>query len=161
MPATTFDPSATPDAQLRFLVGILEPDVQKLFRAVRSALRKRLPSANELAYDYFTFVVISYSPTEHPTDGIIALAGRPDGVRLYLMHGKKPLPDPKKLLLGSAKQTRYVPIESASDLKNPDVEALIAAVIDQAKIPLPKGVRGKLVIRSISKKRAVVKKKAK
>jgi hypothetical protein len=121
-------------------------------RSVRSAVRKRLPTANELVYDYHTSFVIAYSPTERPTDGIVSIAARADGVRLYLMHGPQ-LSDPKKLLLGSGRQTRFIRVEAASQLADPDVEALIAAAIDLAGVPLPRKGRGKLVIRTASPKR--------
>jgi hypothetical protein len=125
----------------------LDPKDQKLARSVRAALRKRFPTANELAYDYKTFVVIAYSPTDRGIDGIVSIAARPDGVRLYLMNGPQ-LPDPKRLLLGTGKQTRFVRLESASQLAHPDVKALIGAAIDRAEISLPTKGRGRLIIRS-------------
>jgi hypothetical protein len=68
-------------------------------------------------------------------------------VRLYI-NQSVPLPDPKKLLLGSGRQARYIPLEAASTLAAPDVEALIAAAIDQAKLPFPSQGGGKLIIRT-------------
>ena len=152
MAVSTFDATGTPEAQLKFFIEMFDAEKQKLIRAVRSAVRKRLPTANELVYDYHTFFVIGYSPTDRPTDGIVAIAARTDGVRLYLMQGPQ-LPDPKKLLLGSGKQTRFIRVEAAKQLAHPDVEALIAAAIDRARVPLPSKGRGRLVIRSISAKR--------
>ena len=156
MAVRSFDAKGTPEAQLRFFIENFDPREQRLIRAVRSAVRKRLPTANELVYDYYTFFVIGYSPTGHPIDGIVAIAARPDGVRLYFMY-RKPLPDPKKLLSGTGKQARFIRVEAASRLAHPDVEALIAAAIDQARVPLPSKAqaraRGRLVIRSISAKR--------
>jgi hypothetical protein len=67
-------------------------------------MRKRFPTAHELAYDYSSHVVISYSATDRAIDSIVAIAGRADGVRLYLMHGPQ-LPDPKGLLLGLVRTT--------------------------------------------------------
>ncbi|MGV3708550.1 MAG: hypothetical protein ACO1Q7_06885 [Gemmatimonas sp.] len=153
--ARTLDVQGTPASQLQFFMGMLEPAQQKLFRAVRTAMRKRMPTANELVYDYLTFFVITYSATEHPTDGIITIAGRPEGVRLYVMLGKNPKADPKKLLKGSGTQARYVEIASGEDLSNPDIETLIRAAIAEAKTPLPDEGSGKLVIRSISPKRGL------
>jgi len=79
------------------------------------------------------------------------MAARANGVGLCFIHGAS-LPDPKKLLLGSGKQTRFIRLESATTLARPEVEALIAAAIAQAKTPLPKSGRGKLIIRSVSAK---------
>jgi hypothetical protein len=41
----------TPAAQLRVYIDKLDSKNQKLFRSVRAAVRKRFPTANELAYD--------------------------------------------------------------------------------------------------------------
>src|SRR5215470_949828 len=137
----------TPEAQLRACIDKLDPKDQKLFRSVRAAVRKRFPTANELAYDYSDSVVIGYSPTDRGIDGIVSIAARADGVRLYLMHGPQ-LPDPKKLLLGSGKQVRFVRVEAASQLAHPDVEALMAAAMDRASVPLPSKGRGSLIMKS-------------
>ena len=136
---------ATPEAQLRSLIEKFDPKDQKLIRSVRSAVRKRLPTANELLYDYGSFFVIGYSATDHPTDGIVSIAARADGVRLYLTQGPQ-LPDPKKLLMGSGKQARFVSLETASKLAHPDVEALITAAIGQSKVPMPSNGKGTLIM---------------
>ncbi len=152
MAVSSIGAKVTPEGQLRAYIEMFDPKHQRLIRAVRSAVRKRLPTANELVYDYNTFFVIGYSPTDRPTDGVVAIAARPDGVRLYLMQGPQS-PDPKKLLMGSGKQTRFIRVEAASELAHPDVEALIAAAIDHAGVPLPSRERGKLVIRTVAAKR--------
>jgi hypothetical protein len=141
----------TPEAQLRSYINRSDPKDQKLFRSVRAALRKRFPTANELAYDYNSFFVIAYSPTDRGIDGIVSFAARADGARLYLMHGPQLL-DPKKLLLGSGKQARYVRVETARQLAHPDVEALIVAAIDHARVPLPSKGKGRLIIRTAATK---------
>jgi hypothetical protein len=143
----------TPEAELRSWIQRLDPKVQKLMRSVRAAVRKRFPTAHELAYDYSSHVVISYSPTDRAIDAIVAIAGRADGVRLYLMNGPQ-LPDPKGLLLGSGKQTRFVHVEAASQLTHPDLKALIAAAVDQSTVPLPSKGEGKLIIKSSTAKRS-------
>lgn len=141
----------TPEAQLRSFIDRFDPKDQKLIRSVRAAVRKRLPAANELAYDYNSSIVIGYSPTDHGIDGIVAISARATGVALYFNQGPQ-LPDPKKLLRGSGKQTRFVPVDAASQLAHPDVEAMIAAAIDQAKVPLPSKGKGKLFIRGAAAK---------
>lgn len=138
--------SAEPEAQLESFLERFDPKIQKVFRSVRAALRKRFPTANELAYDYADSVVISFTPTDHGKDGIVTIAARADGLRLYLSGGPK-LPDPKKLLQGSAGIVRYVPLESASELAQPDVKVLIAAALDQAKVPYASKGKGSLIIR--------------
>ena len=142
----------TPESQLRFLIEKFDDKNQKLIRSLRAALCKRFPTANELVYDYGFSLVISYSPTEQGIEGIFSLSARAEGLSLYFTNGPQ-LPDPKKLLMGSAKLVRYIPVESASRLKHPDVEALIAAAIDKAKVPYPSKGSGKLVIKTFGAKK--------
>ncbi len=150
----------TPEAQLRSLIGKFDPKDQRLIRSIRSAVRKRVPTANELIYDYRSFFVIGYSPSEHGIEGILTIAARPDGMRLYFAHGPQ-LPDPKKLLMGSGKQTRFIQVEAASRLKHPDVEALIAASIELASVPLPSKGGGKLITKTSAATRRPRRKPAK
>ena len=67
---------------------------------MRRWLRKRLPTAHEVVYEYRDCFVISYSPNERGYEGVLAIRASADGVRLYFNHGKG-LPDPEKLLQGS------------------------------------------------------------
>ena len=153
MPRKSAEATITPEAQLRSFVEKFDLEHQKVFRSVRSAVRKRLPSCNELVYDYAANLVIGYSPTERPTDGSLSISLRADGVRLYFAYGKK-LSDPKKLLKGSGTQTRFITVDAARRLAHPDVEALISAELAQAAIKAPPDGHGKLLIRSDATKRA-------
>ncbi len=152
--------AADAEAQLKAFIGKFAPADQRLIRAVRTAVRKRFPTANELVYDNYNFFVIGYSPTERPSDAIVSIAARANGVGLCFIQGAS-LPDPKKLLLGSGNQTRFIRLESASELARPEVEALVAAAIARAKTALPATGRGKLIIRSVSAKQRPRKKPAK
>jgi hypothetical protein len=150
----------TPEAELRSYIDRLDPSNQKLMRSVRAAMRKRFPTARELAYDYSSHVVIGYSPTEHGIDAVVAIDGRADGVRLYLMHGPQ-LPDPKGLLQGSGKMARFVQVDAARTLAHPDVKALIAAAVDRSTVPLPSKGKGILIIKASAAKRRPRRKPAK
>jgi len=79
-------------------------------------VRKRFPTANELAYDYKTFVVIGYSAPDRGIDAIVALAARSTGVSLYFNQGPK-VPDPKGILMGSGKRTRFIQLENGQSVE--------------------------------------------
>ena len=142
---------ASAGEQFRSFIEKFDAKDQRLIRAVRSAMRRRFPTANELVYDNYNFFVIGYSPSERPSDAIFSIAARASAVSLCFLHGAK-LPDPKKLLQGAGTQTRFIRLESADRLAHPDVEALVATAIARAKTPLPVRGRGQLIIRSISAK---------
>jgi Domain of unknown function (DU1801) len=144
-------PAASGEQQLAGFIKKFDSKNAALIRSVRAVLRKRLPTANELVYDNYNFFVIGYCSTERPSDCILSIAAGANGVGLSFYYGAT-LPDPSKLLLGSGSQNRFIRIESMAKLTRPEVEELIAAAIAQAKRPLPGSGRGKLIIRSISKK---------
>jgi hypothetical protein len=135
----------TPEAQLLRFIEALTPADQKLFRAVRAAVRTRVPAANEMVYDYPGNLVISYTASDLGKEGVLSLAARPGDLRLYFGGGPR-LPDPKKLLQGTGGLVRFIPVEAASRLKHPDVEALFVAAISLSRVPLPVKGRGKVVI---------------
>ena len=143
--------AANAERQLAAFIRKFSPVEQRLIRAVRKALRTRFPTANELVYDNYNFFVIGYSPTERPSDAIVSMAARANSVGLCFIHGAK-LPDPNKILLGSGNQTRFIRIDSPEIFERPEVKALVAAAIAQARAPLPAAGRGKLIIRSVSAK---------
>jgi hypothetical protein len=140
-----------PEKQLRSFIGKFAPKNQTLIRDVRKVLQKEFRSANELVYDNYNFFVIGYCSSERPSDCVFSIAASANGVSLCFMHGAK-LPDPKKLLNGSGKQTRFLRIESVGTLKRPEVKELLKVSAVQAKTPIPETGKGKLIIRSISAK---------
>ena len=158
-PSRTTGRAGPTEKQLEAFIGKFAPKDQRLIRAVRSTVRKRFPTANELVWDNYNFFVIGYSPTERPSDSIVSIAARANGVGLCFIHGAG-LPDPGKLLLGSGRQTRFIRLESAAVLARPEVEALLAAAIARAQTPLAAGGRGKLLIRSVSAKQRLRRKPA-
>jgi hypothetical protein len=141
----------SPEEQLQTFIDKFDSKNATLVRSVRKALRKRLPTANELVYDNYNFFVIGYCPTERPSDSILSLAAAANGVGLSFYYGAT-LPDPHKLLNGSGVQNRFLRLESADILARPEVESLIAAAIAQAENPLPASGKSKLIIRAISAK---------
>jgi hypothetical protein len=132
-------------------IGKFDTKVAKLVRECRAALRKRLPTANEIVYDNYNFLVFGFSTTERPSDCMVSLAANAKGVGLSFYYGAM-LPDPHKLLQGSGSQNRFIRLPTAAKLGDPLVGALIDAAIAQAKNPLPKTGRGYTNIKSISKK---------
>ncbi|MGH7522940.1 MAG: hypothetical protein ACREK8_01405 [Gemmatimonadales bacterium] len=135
------------ESGLRDLIARHAPAHQRLIGTMRRWLLERVPTAWELAYEYTDWIVLSYSPNANGYDGVLAIRANADGVALYLSRGKE-LPDPLKLLKGSAKLVRFIPVERAATLKRPEVVALVALAIAKNPLPFPRAGRGPLVIRS-------------
>ena len=136
------------EAQLRTLIDKFAPAHLRLIGAMRRSLRKRLPTAHEVVYEYGNLgaVVVSFSPNERGYEGVLAIRATADGVKLYFNQGKE-LPDPAKLLQGSS-QTRWIHLEGASTIVRPAVAGLIDEAIARNRVPFARAGRGPVVIRS-------------
>src|SRR5215472_8531838 len=125
------------ESQLKTFIDKFDPKNQAVVRAVRKALRTRLPTANEIVYDNYNFFVIGYSPTERPSDAIISIAANAKGVGLCFIYGAS-LRDPHKILHGSGNQTRFLRLPGVRTLAEPAVAALVRAAVADSDPPLPK-----------------------
>jgi hypothetical protein len=139
------------EAELRGLIAKFASPHQRLVGTVRRSLRKRLPTAHELVYEYRDCFVISFSPNERGYEGVLAIRASSEGVRLYFNRGKG-LPDPGKLLRGSGNQTRWIHLEGASTIARPAVARLIDEALARNRVPFARTGRGPVDIRSASAK---------
>jgi len=140
------------EAELRGLIAKFSPAHQGLIGTMRRSLRKRLPTAHEVVYEYADCFVISFSPNERGYAGVLAVRGSAKGVELYFNSGKA-LPDPDKLLQGSGKLARFIHMDRVSTLKRPAVARLIEEAIASNSVPFASTGRGPVVIRSTSAKK--------
>ena len=140
------------EAQVRTLIDKFAPAHLRLIAATRRCLRKRLPTAHEVVYEYDKSgaIVISYSPNERGYEGVLAIRASADGVKLYFNQGKD-LPDPAKLLQGSS-QARWINVEGASTLARPAVARLIDEAIARNRVPFAPTGRGPVVLHSVKSK---------
>lgn len=150
MPAST-TPGRSPAKQVAGFIAKFDPKIGKVIRACRTELRKLLPSAIELVYDNYNFFVIGFAATERASDTIVSLAAAANGVGLSFYQGAT-LPDPKRLLLGSGKQNRFIRLPDAASLQSPDVRALIRAAVTEARNPMSSKRGGYTIIKSVSAK---------
>jgi hypothetical protein len=140
------------EAEVRTLIDKFAPAHLRLIGAMRRWLRKRLPTAHEVVYEYRAWFVISYSPNDHGYEGVLGIRADADGVKLFFNHAKE-LPDPAKLLQGSGSQVRSIDMEGASTLARPEVARLIDEAIARNPVPFEAAGRGSVVMsRSTSAK---------
>jgi hypothetical protein len=140
------------EAVLRALVVKFAPTQVRLVSALRRVLHKRLPTAHEVVYEYRSWFVISYSPSGHGYEGVLAIRGDANGIKFYLNNGKG-LPDPEKLLKGSASLVRSIDLDGVKTLARPAVVRLIDAALKRNRVPFAHTGRGPVVIRSAAAKK--------
>ncbi|HWB21144.1 MAG TPA: hypothetical protein VG711_12655 [Phycisphaerales bacterium] len=141
------------ESQLTAMISRHAPEHHKLLTTARKSLGKHLPSAYEIIYEYRSWVVISYSPSDRGYQGVLGLRADADSVKLYFTQGKT-LPDPEKLLQGSA-NARWIQLESASTLTRPAVLRLVNEALARNPIPFAPadGGLGPVIINSTSAKK--------
>jgi hypothetical protein len=145
-------PPATPAAQLAGFLAKYTPSMAKEGRAALTRLRRLVPGAVQMVYDNWNGLVVGFGPTERPSEAVVSILLVPDHVSLCFIQDAPDLPDPERLLLGSGKVVRHIKLTSARDLDKPAIRALIKAAVSRSDVPFDPRARGKLVIRSISKK---------
>lgn len=142
-----------PRTQLDGFIERFDPEIAALAKAALAKMRKRFPNANQLVYDNYNALAIGFGPTERASDAIFSIAVYPRRVSLCLLQGgRSRLEDPNKLLRGSGSTNRFIPLERAGDLDQPEVEDLMAQALAKASVPLNPSATGLLLIKSVSAK---------
>ncbi len=100
------------------------PPVASLANRLRAIIAEAVPEAKETAYPGWR--AIGY---RHPKSGYFCgIFPLGDHVKLYFEYGAF-LPDPNGMLKGATKQTRYVVIRSAKDIKIAPLKRLMEAAV--------------------------------
>ena len=121
MPST-----GTADPAFAALLASYSKGVQDTARAARQLILGLIPGAIEVV-DAKT-AVIGYGYGTGYKDMVCTLILSKGGVKLGLVGGAS-LPDPRKLLEGSGKRHRYIPLERPADLRRPGLRPLLRATL--------------------------------
>lgn len=144
-------PPEVPEKQIASFLAKFTPEMAAKIKALRAALRSQFPTAWELVYDNYNFLVFGFCTTPRASDCIVSLAANSKGAVLSFYYGTS-VPDPHNLLQGSGNQNRFIRLEGVATLEMPEVRELIAAATALARTPLPAHGAGATVIQSISAK---------
>ena len=141
----------TADKELNRFIARFTPEVSKLAQEALKKMRKRLPGAVEMVYDNYNALVIGFGPNERASDAIFSIVLYPRWINLFFLQGAS-LADPKKLLKGSGNVVRHIVLESAKDLDQPDVKAMMNLALKSARVGIEQNATRKIIIKSVSAK---------
>jgi hypothetical protein len=116
------------ESQIATFLAKYSPAVEAQLREARNRLRALFPRGFELVYDNYNALVFAMSPTERTPDAFVSVAGYPNWVTLFFLHGKD-LQDPNRRLEGQGKQVRSIRLKNPATINTPEVEALIAQAV--------------------------------
>ena len=143
----------TPQAELNRMIARFTPDIARLGRGAIARMRKRLPVANLLVYDNYNGCGVGFSPTERGSGCVLSIVLYPRRVSLFFLQAMRAgLQDTQKLLQGSGSLIRFIPLDSPAMVDRAPVGALIKQALAAAKVPMPRAGKGKVIIKSVSKR---------
>lgn len=125
------------------------PDVAATARDALARLRARLGWADVLVYDNYNALAIGFSPSDRAGEAFLSIALYPRWMNLFFLRGAE-LDDPAALLKGKGSRVRHVRLVAADLLERKEIEALVAATLDQAGLSPPPGRAGRLIVKSVS-----------
>jgi hypothetical protein len=140
-----------PDSQLAGFLAKFTPEISERGRLIIGKLRGRLPEAHVLVYDNYNALAVGFGPNERASDAILSVALYPRWVSVFFLQAKA-LSDPARLLKGSGAVARHIVLTDHHDLDDPAISALINQALETAKVSLPPGQVGRVVIKSVSQK---------
>lgn len=139
------------ESQIKTFLAKYSPDVRKQLQSGRAHIRALFPRGYELVYDNYNALVFGFSSTERSSEAFLSIAGYPRWVNLFFLNGVD-LKDPKRLLQGAGVQVRSIRLESAEQLRQPDVQALIAQAIKPHRKALAAASSLQTLVKSVSAK---------
>ena len=139
--------------QLASFIARFTPEIVACADEVLDRLRARMPSAVQLVYDNYNALVIGFGPNERASDAIFSIAIYPRWINLFFLQAvRQRLEDPDLRLRGDGTTVRHIRIDDPATLDEDAVLALIEQSLAKARVPLPTGTKGRLVIRAIAAK---------
>ena len=118
-----------PDFQ--YYLDFKSREVIELFVDLRTFVLGLYPQANELLYHTHALTSV-FSLSDKLSDGFVMLPIYTNHVNLGFHKGAL-LSDPGRLLKGTGKLIRHIPVGSPEDYRNEQVETLVNAAIDFAR----------------------------
>lgn len=113
------------------LIGLYEPEIQRLIQAARSTLHIAFPSVTENPDLGAHLLGYSYGPGYKGTVATLILSKK--GVKIGIPYGFS-LPDPAHLLAGEGKVHRHVAIKHTAELKTRELRTLLEGALKAWKI---------------------------
>ena len=144
-------PDDEAERQLDGFIDKYTPEVAALTRALIEKMKRRLPGAQILVYDNYNALAIGFGPNDKVGDIILSIAAYPRWASLFFLRGAG-LPDTDGLLQGSGSRVRHIRMPAAEAFDDLRVEALIAAALARADVPIDPAGEQRLVIKSVSPK---------
>jgi hypothetical protein len=136
--------------ELDKIIAKQPPEMAKLARAVLAKLRPRFPGAVEMVYDKKRGMVVGFCPDDRASNVINSIGVYSKWINLYFFEGDS-LPDPDGLLQGTGNMVRNIRINSADDLDQPGVKALMAEALKRAHPKLDPKAKRRVLIRQRGK----------
>ncbi len=139
------------EAQVESFLAKYSPAIAAELRTARGRLQALFPRGHELVYDNYNALVFGFAAAERTSDAFLSVAGYPNWVTLFFLHGAN-LDDPSRLLQGAGSQVRSIRLRSAEQLDEQPVQALIEQAARPYREALLRAAPLQTTIKSVSAK---------
>jgi hypothetical protein len=116
-----------------------------LLAALRDRLRRLMPGAVEILYDYGDGLAISYAPSDKGYEGVLVLRSHAEGLRLYVNRAAE-RGDVQPLHKVRRGQAQYLRIDGPEMVDRPEIADLLRAAIALADPPFRAGAAGRVIL---------------
>ena len=113
-----------------FLLELKDRKIIELFKDLREFILEIYPDSNELVYHTHALTTV-FSISDKLSDGFCMLPIYTNHMNLGFNKGTL-LKDPHKLLTGTGKLIRHIPVDTKSDYRNKKVKDLVKSAVDFA-----------------------------
>ncbi|WP_425390769.1 DUF1801 domain-containing protein [Ekhidna sp.] len=114
-----------------FHLELKETELVELFVDLRSYIFELAPTCNEILYHTHALTSV-FSLSDKLSDAFCMIPIYTSHLNLGFHQGTM-LPDPNKLLQGTGKLIRHIPIKSPDDYRKPEIESLILSAINYSR----------------------------
>jgi len=121
-----------PPNELCEFLSAFDPSISKLFLATRRVVLAAAPEVNELIYNAYNAVTAAYSFSDRLKEAFCHVAAYSGHVNLGFNRGAE-LSDPAGILLGSGANIRHIRIARSSELRGPELQALVRAAVFEGR----------------------------
>ena len=144
-------PADDADPQIRGFLRKYTPAIAKQLREARRLLRAHFPRGFELVYDNYNALAIGIGPTERGSTAILSVAGYPNWVTFFFLHGAA-LHDPTRLLAGAGARVRSLRLKQPQDMNSAAAKVLIAQALRPHAAALRAAPKLTTIVKSVSAK---------
>src|SRR5574341_775408 len=118
-------------SEIQRYLATYDSPIREIATALRQIILEVVPNAIEVAYEGYNAIIVGFRHSRPPQSGFCYLLLETSRVTLGFSRGAD-LPDPDRLLKGTARHARYLGFRSVTEVEEPKVRMFLALAVDES-----------------------------